>query len=657
MRVAEAAVIAAIISAGAVRRAEAQQNAPAIADSASVLFTYDEQRASDATRAALVRLIIGASPAESWVETSVLGEESKDSTINRVYHYYRRDQKTGGGYPLTTEALIAAIDSANPGPASWTWQGRSIRVPPVPARGHERYGYAPTIRTFDTKSQQYGQFSALKLNVQGMRVFGGARGIANVSARVTPIRNASVTAIAIAIPSGFLKQARAILNSLPASELDAHVPGGVLHLDLFPNDAEAECADPALWKQTSPYRALVQGRIRALTAAERTALAGRAARSPLTIVDYDVANTGHGSKVRRVVSTTLRQFALDSILDPLVQTIDLDPVANREALKQILGDYESFLRQTNRTTSHSASDFLYARAWLDSSKSYEFAQTHEQVLIAALWKALVRGRGIANLSFGVENPALYLTPPGFGENPNTFGVLAAGNAQAPLGLRTSIQNTASTHPRLVNVTYGTEMGLVSGAFSDPPNGTTVSIVAPGCASYGSHVAPSDVGSSFASPFVATAAWVSSLLDGLSELRERLTIAVAPFPGPTATVNGDGVFDPWLFVAWPALRAHVIRADGTIGRLTGMQLNGVIAGDEDPQAFTIASRPVATTPRGLLVYADRTGVQGWLRRSAAPGSSAVRGSLSQVTGQLIVDGEVIRVATPGDLQKAVRAIWY
>ena len=81
----------------------------------------------------------------------------------------------------------------------------------------------------------------------------------------------------------------------------------------------------------------------------------------------------------------------------------------------------------------------------------------------------------------------------------------------------------------------------------------------------------DNGSSFASPYVATAAWIRMLQGlGANFIKRSLVAASLPVPEVGSRVESGGLFDPALLLSAPG--AHLVTADGAVLPVTALTLS-------------------------------------------------------------------------------------
>lgn len=622
-----------------------------VSDTTGVVLMYDEQTASDAVRAAVARVIVASAPESSWRSIDVdSAVTSRELVVLSEYRYWR------DRFPETTQLLISSIDSANGTKELASWVGRQLRIPPVPVRGHLRYGLGARVRAFDVLSKSYFAFRADRPTPEGEYMLARTDEDTTPAPDTVPIRGGTVTAVTVPLASSLLRTVRNwIADFTAANELSVAADGGVVPIELYGVSTADRCEAAAEWYTKSPYRRLALKRVQRMSEGQLASIELRAQRVPLTIVDWDIDTpSGHGSKVRSVAHDVLERVGLNS-LSAAVRTIDLNPRRNKDQLKDILQRFDAYLLMQKLRTGADRTQSQYARGWLESGTPQDIAETHEQVLRAVYWRTLVRDTGVVNFSFGVSGPSLYLDPPGLSAKGASFGVFAAGNTAAGLNARVALQNMASRHRLLVNVTSGRADGSVAGAYSDPDNGTIVTLIAPGCGFDHGAIQPADSGSSFASPFVSTASWISMLLDPrpLTEVRRQLSAAVWPFPRPSAPIESDGRFDPWLLLAWPSLGTHVLWVGDSVTQLRRVQLSLEI--DDVERTITLVHDRTEGGFGGSLVVQEQDGqLYAWYRRA---GGTARHGRLVRVDGNMtLIDGRVLPITDGPTLKRLVRGLW-
>lgn len=613
-------------------------------DTTSVAFSYNERTASDATRAAVARLIIDGTALESWwVDTVPPRETGREFTVLRKYQYW------GGQYPLTAGLLVSVIDSVNGLRGEHDWSGKVLRVPPVPVRGHTR-GTSDSTRLFDVTKGKYGLLSTQVYDKASVYVYARTDS-APPPLKTDTIRSGGVTTVFLPVSSGFIPQARRIVAGATANELEVQGAAGLVPLELYGAETMNDCSEAGDWIKTSPFRSYVKQRISALSPAEKGAIAARAIETPLTVVDWNF-QAGHGAKVRSVVAATLDSLGLFQLLDPKVRIVELEPTKNKASLVAMLEGYKTQLGSEFRDAT--ADQWNHARAWLNVPIGANKVRTHEQILRAVFWKILVDEHPVANFSFGVYAPQFAITPPRFGPKVESFAFFAAGNDSQALDEAIALQNLAARSKTIVTVTSASRTGRVIGTFG-AANGPEVTIAGPACGFHHGSIVPNDTGSSFASPFIATVAWVAKLMDpnGEPQLRDRLTMAVAPWPLPSNTIASEGMLDMWLMLAWPSVGASVVLPTGDYAKLDTMDLSLEIGG---PNGITTRIRTRGpSTNGGLALQQLGADVHAWWRVGA--NRAGYRGPLVAAKGNVVIAGKSHAVNSPAELYLILRNLWY
>jgi hypothetical protein len=628
-------------------RSEIFSQVPAGSDTNSVAISYNERTASDPLRAVVARLIIEGTPVGSWPEYAVPNSfESRELAILERYKYYRSE------YPVTTQLLIDAIDSANATKTLPHWGGRTLKVPPVPIRGHT-LGAERIDRFYDVNLRGYGI-------IAGAKSAGGKYVHARVDSLPPPVQKDTIrsgvnTTVLLDIPKDFLNRAKAIVGSVNESELNIQDAGGIIPIELYGHTAVEECDVATQWLNASPFRNYTHSRLAGMTNAARSALSTRARSSPLTIVDWNFQN-GHGRQVKSVVFATLQALGLSELFTSGVKVVDLEPTTDTASLNLVLDNFRDYLLGEGAFDKKTEEAWTSAKLWLKAPTGPGPAYSHEQLLKAVFWKYIESNSGVANFSFGLTNPVFNLRPPKLGSSSGT-AFFAAGNSPTPLDGSTSLQNLGSIARPIVTVTAATNSGNVVGNYSDP-YGLTVTLAGPACGFSGDGLSPNETGSSLSSPFVATVAWVARLLDPNHEpeLRGRLLMATMPLPRLNHDVAADGLFDPWLLLAWPSLLPTSVLSNGTIATLDSMRLDADIAPMSGSRFRTTLSNRTKPPVNGGIAVA-RNGGQTSIWWRSAPDMPKHWGVLMAVSGYVGINGAIHRINRPEDLAQVVRSIWY
>ena len=282
------------------------------------------------------------------------------------------------------------------------------------------------------------------------------------------------------------------------------------------------------------------------------------------IVDWNSTPTNHGKKVASVARATLSKLGLTEFG---VTEVDLNPANNRATLTDIFEDFVQHDYCSSQGCEGSKGIVEESRSWLRTNPRATSANTipvKQLVLEAVLWRYFKKQPSWVNMSFSVASPALEILQAAFFSNPHSFGFSAANDAGFPESSAGIPQRAATLYSNFVNVTYANADGTLIGGYSNQLANMIVSVVAPGCGfDYGS-IKPSDAGTSYASPYVAVAAWIKFLLDkvGPSDMRKQLISASLLSATPSGLeVESGGLFDlPTLLLP----QGYVLfAADGTL----------------------------------------------------------------------------------------------
>lgn len=291
------------------------------------------------------------------------------------------------------------------------------------------------------------------------------------------------------------------------------------------------------------------------------AMTEAATRTSLVLVDYDFER-GHGAQVRKVVDDLLAGLGVPS-LGARVFNFDLKPRnwgpnTVGDPLQKAMGEYSSYLEHLNVDYRDQRSN---AADWLVFFKDLPSGSTVVPIAPFALQAAVavnLKAGAWLNLSWRGSS-AEQVMPVQLSRllhGNEVFAVVAAGN-DTEIMLDLAPQSEALRHSQFVNVTNGTAKGEVCGSRTSSEGGG-VDLLAhrEGVDSAQKRVSAS----SFASPVVATAAWLKHLIDETpaSRMRQQLVSASSYMPAlNTRTVAARGVFDPARLLA--NLGPHYIAA--------------------------------------------------------------------------------------------------
>jgi hypothetical protein len=627
-----------------------------------VLLIIDEQHIHDSDRARLAQIISDVAPTSSWVRVAVPRSSSKELFVNRVFRYY------GSVYPATTRALIAAIDRANgftPGGADWA--GGTVLVPPFPVRGYQRYNFGRgEARLYDVQTREYSDAAKSRQPQNFATLFVDTPTINSqqkvIEGDTAALRDGNVTALSVPVTPALLNLVdTAGADGLPEGVM-ALTPGGFVQVELFGGDTSS-CRDAEQWETDSPYLPYLRKQIASLSLSELDSLSRRADRSPLVVVDWDIASLskGHGSKVVSVVDGFLDFLGLQS-LRKKVYGFELNPYGQRAAVKTTVSEYQRFLQHEGQLE-EVAKLFDFAQQWLDTATAPPSSRTYvvpEFILRAMLWKALNRDSLWVNLSFSVPNPSFTLQPPALARRKASFGIVAAGNLRTGLDPLATLQNVASYQPNLVNVTAGARTGSVWGTYSDPSQRMVVSLVAPGCGFNHGTISPVDSGSSYASPYVATAAWASHLISGIPMERMRNWLVVASRLAPEemkVPVESNGLFDPALLLTLPSLRSHLLGLGGDLQLFDSVSLD-IRIGTTDNYTTVHINRAATEKPtNSFSIYPCDASYCAFLTGINENALSETRGRLLDVRLRWVANGVAQELTTADNVARMFRRVMY
>ncbi|MGZ5443331.1 MAG: hypothetical protein ACXW5U_15860 [Thermoanaerobaculia bacterium] len=336
----------------------------------------------------------------------------------------------------------------------------------------------------------------------------------------------------------------------------------VTFLSDVPSPDETDC-------RVTPYRAAWQQRLAALDVA---AIKTISEKQGLVLIDWDFER-GHGKKVKAVADRMLDCLGLPK-LQP--QVLDLHPRRNTVKLEQLVRkacknsrtcdpSIENMFSNICERQSEPAQPFvtteetlyLDALCWIGTRNPPDSLeqQIDQYVLRAAFEESLESGSWI-NVSFDMRRDEAESIHQTVDRRKDSRSMIfaAAGNKGA-VDASLSPQGLARDRPaRVVNVTFGKRDGTIEGAVSsmDEVKGLSeVAVLAPGSGFQHTDFAAGSAGSSFASPWVAAAAWVKRLVDktGRESIRRELIRASRSVRADIfAKVTSGGFFDPYLLMA-------------------------------------------------------------------------------------------------------------
>jgi hypothetical protein len=631
-------------------------------NAAPVYLVFDEQHIPDGDRAELLLAIAHITPKSAWRSVRVPGPLTRVAVEQIIWKYvglYRAK------YPQTMKALVDLVWDSNIEQHS-SHGPSTVLIPPVPVVGNLVYNYAPKMRTFEPLRQAYSLSSHLST------LKSGAPPDPRPVFQNDPRRGSNLTAIEVPSSAELLKEIfkSPALRSILKGSVLATTRNGFAKAEVAAAKPTA-CNGPVDWLPTSPYRPLWENARPRNTDAAYNSLLAKAKAHPLYVVDWDT-DTGHGAKVIGAAGYILHSLGMDALV-PSILPYELDPSKNGPTLKALV---EAFRNERVVAGFNAAILALYTSNtidWIDNPPKPDPNDPSnfvvpEFLLQSLLWKFFgdLSQQYWVNMSFWINNTSLDVTSPSFLIGSRSIGFLAAGNDPTELDLNTVPQSGASDYPDLINVTYGSGDGNVFGAYGGLS--TKVTVVAPGCGMQFGQISASDYGSSFASPYVAAATWLKSLLTDSfidqDSVRQRLILASRPQPNQTRSIESGGNFDPALLLTTPG--PHYVTPQGSIVPLTSVNL---IIGFDDgsQQAIAFRSSTGVTAPtRTLAIIQCAAGPASdyciWFRSVGLPPTISLeirRGArIHSVSGELQPqNGPVIMLSNVADLKNTLAELWY
>ena len=332
-------------------------------------------------------------------------------------------------------------------------------------------------------------------------------------------------------------------------------------------DEDVDCRE-------TPFRSVWERRLTTLNLANIEAIATEK-KCGLVLIDWDFLS-GHGKQVRAVARRMLQCLKLDNRIDPAI--LDLHPRRNTQGLEDLV---RLKCRNSATCTADKASHFakvcewrkqeaealpkdrvnpnaeeglyLDALCWIQTTEPPEGLNHRiDQYVLKAVFEDTLSSGSWMNLSFDMRRDQAESIRQSIEQRSGSPSMIfaAAGNS-GTVSVDVSPQGMArDRHDRVVNVTFGTATGEIGGAIS-ARDASEVAVLAPGTGFRHQDIPFDSVGSSFASPWVATAAWVKRLIDetGRKEIRGELIRASRPVRSDIfSKVVSGGFFDPYLLLA-------------------------------------------------------------------------------------------------------------
>lgn len=617
-----------------------------------VAIVYNDMEVPDEDRAKLVTFLASVIPVESWASVQLTGPTTVECLIDEFFDYFPRDQF---GTPRTVEALRTAILRYNEQLGAQSQiPATLLRLPPFPVHAYHVGRPQTSRRIFDAQSRAYQIIDGANelrpdpdAGVNG--VYGRTRcSTAEVTAANPPQRTLVVVATTILVPAlpGDVKRlseqlgssrAVGILNTTinpAATNANRDFKSGYSSVEVpdVSADASQPCADGRNWLTTSPYfKYWATNNVAARF--DQEALAKLAIEQPLRILDVKF-NGGHGAEVLSVTRQLLRQLGFSTILREQARTVrpwELVPStldASSESLA-FLKTYRKQFRVDDPILKLLEPD---AEAWLNDTQHDvdNGFDVPDLVLSSVMWHTF-RDDMWLNVSSRMRTPVLNdMVDPVVIESK---GALFAAVGNTPKELTTGFvpQDHAAKFLNVINVTCGRQAGQICGEHSHEgaSKARRVLIAGPGCGFDGT----SGIGSSLATPYVATASWLAHLLSNdattatnserLAEVRRHNVLAAnVPTPGLSKRVESRGLFDPAYLLLQPP--PHAIMRDDTLRLVTDYRVTPTCVGESlgaalPPQTNVQSPTPITET---ILVHRDADNAPRYWKRQMVSDDASI-----------------------------------
>ena len=507
----------------------------------TALFSYNEVTLDDGRRARLVNLMPRLYPVEQWWTIAPRDGERIRGLVSRIYF------PEGPDGPLlafrqTADALVSQVARANSldreSPLS---PNRPVRVPPLP----------PVTSGLSSEKSRRVTEQGVQWTTDNWKTWSTSTGWAEAS---FASRGAEFSQLELA--SNVASEAVLELNSLGTFVDDERL---VL---LEAPSLTSGCSPASEWVTASPYYPRALQRV----LDRKSDILLRASTRPLVLLDFNF-DGGHGAAVLSAARTLLEDFKVPELAE-LIRRIELNPAADGGTAKVPLQTlFNEYLVQYGRRNGVNDSIAAPGSHWIQTSSTGTngaAATIDSVVLQAAMWKASRLGSWW-NLSWWTRRQGVIYPPVWQSLIGSAFGVVAAGNDGKELGPDMEPQRNSSTFLNWINVTYGTPGGVVSdGTRTSLVGLARVETIGPGCG----HVIPpltsDNAGSSYASPYVAAAAWLKHLLDdtGVGVMRAHVLRASRFERSAVSVVESAGVFDAARLLS--DVGSHLLTTSGVEG---------------------------------------------------------------------------------------------
>jgi hypothetical protein len=535
---------------------------------------YNDRILADPERAQLIEFVANVVPIQRWKTEEVRSGETVESLIQRVYNL--SDETNRKSVDVLKNTIKYEEAGKGISISSFPQGIKNVKVPPIPikASGNKETGESNEIRLQDFESES-------------LRSVQDVRDLAFIVPEKLPMDKEPTEGDATVLLLGTYEE---LIDTMHRNERFVLPPENVrimrndgnvdlvIKQDKSKNPA-SECSEASNWTKNNLMPEVFLKKLNDLqkNTAREGVMEQRASARNLVIIDWVEAPLNHGKKVESVVHYVLDELLHLPDLKQYVKEVDLNP-ANPNNRQQLLAMLDSYHQdycderpgECGSKKERRIVDARYADAvdWVrNGGETGNKAQTKNRpkdfpgnegllpvrqvVLEAAVWRYLKpQSHAWVNMSFAVRTLDLGLASLDKMTTTNSL-VFAAASDNHEAESVTFPQFFATDLPQFVNVSYGTSSGNLLGGFTstDPPPTVVVSLAGPGCGYSFESISRNDLGSSYATPFVATFAWVESLLEDIppGRMREDLINSSAMIP-QELTIESAGLFDPTLLFA-------------------------------------------------------------------------------------------------------------
>jgi hypothetical protein len=534
---------------------------------------YNDRILADPERAQLIEFVANVVPIERWKTEDVRSGETVESLIQRLYNL--SDETNHESVDVLKKAIKYEGAGSGVSISSFPQEIKSVKVPPVPIKATDKKA---DVESNEIRLQNFE--SDVLRSVQDVR------DLAFLVPEKLPMDKEPSEGDATMLLLGTYEE---LINTmrrngrfiLPPDNVRIMRNDGNVDMIVTQNRRKnpgSECSEAKDWAKNNliPEVFLKKLGDPQKDPAQEGKLEQRASLRNLVIIDWVAAPLYHGKKVESVVHYVLDELLHVSSLKKYVKEIDLNPATpdNRQQLLALLDSYHQDYCIENpgycvSRRDKKSVDALFADAadWVrkggdtsdkGSKKSSSVVElsgsegvlpVRQFVLEAAVWRYLKpASHAWVNMSFAVRTLDSGVTSMRKMGATNSLVFVAARNDHLPEEV-TFPQWFATDLSQFVNVSYGTSTGDLLGGYTyiaPPPPTIVVSLAGPGCGYSFESIGKNDLGSSYATPFVASFAWVESLLEDTppERMREDLVNASAMVP-QELTIESAGLFDPSL----------------------------------------------------------------------------------------------------------------